>query len=59
MATLNDEKDIQTLHVESSSEDEAQTKGVRPELKLDENGLPLVPQPSDHPDDPLVYPNTA
>lgn len=23
-------------------------------LKLDRNGLPLVPQPSDHPDDPLV-----
>ena len=23
-------------------------------LKLDRNGLPLVPQPSDHADDPLV-----
>ena len=23
-------------------------------LKLDKHGLPLVPQPSDHPDDPLV-----
>ena len=26
----------------------------RPALKLDKHGLPLVPQPSDHPDDPLV-----
>lgn len=24
------------------------------DLKLDERGLPLVPQPSDHKDDPLV-----
>lgn len=24
------------------------------DLKLDEHGLPLVPQPSDHKDDPLV-----
>ena len=23
-------------------------------LKLDSHGVPLVPQPSDHPDDPLV-----
>ena len=23
-------------------------------LKVDKHGLPLVPQPSDHPDDPLV-----
>ena len=23
-------------------------------LKLDKHGLPLVPQPTDHPDDPLV-----
>lgn len=25
-------------------------------LKLDRNGLPLIPQPSDHPDDPLNWP---
>lgn len=24
-------------------------------LKLDKSGLPLVPQPSDHKDDPLVH----
>jgi hypothetical protein len=29
-----------------------------PELKLDRHGLPLVPQPSDRKDDPLVCPNT-
>jgi hypothetical protein len=54
MATLNDEKDVRTLHVEYS-EDDSQTKHVHPDLKLDEHGLPLVPQPSDHKDDPLVY----
>jgi hypothetical protein len=49
MATLNDEK----ISHASSVEDEAQIKSS--DLKLDENGLPLVPQPSDHEDDPLVY----
>ena len=54
MATLNDEKDFRTSHIESA-EDDTPTKNVLPDLKLDENGLPLVPQPSDHKDDPLVY----
>jgi hypothetical protein len=30
-----------------------------PTLKLDAHGLPLVPQPSDHKDDPLVCPNCS
>jgi hypothetical protein len=51
MATLNDEK---TSHIESAEED-IQIKQSLPDLKLDEHGLPLVPQPSDHKDDPLVY----
>lgn len=29
-------------------------KAATPVLKLDKHGLPLVPQPSDHKDDPLV-----
>ena len=29
------------------------------QLKLDKHGLPLVPQPSDHKDDPLVYSSNA
>ena len=39
-----------SLNHEASS-DEAE---VDHSLKLDMRGLPLVPQPSDHPDDPLV-----
>ena len=30
-----------------------ESKQVSP-IKVDKRGLPLVPQPSDHPDDPLV-----
>jgi hypothetical protein len=49
MSALNDEK---ISHAESAEED-VQIKNS--DLKLDEYGLPLVPQPSDHQDDPLVY----
>jgi hypothetical protein len=53
MATLNDEKDSRPSHIESA-EDVSQTKEVHPDMKLDAHGLPLIPQPSDHEDDPLV-----
>lgn len=53
MATLNDEKDSHPYQIESS-EDASQTKEVDPDMKLDAHGLPLIPQPSDHADDPLV-----
>lgn len=38
------------LHVVDGHDEKATT----PVLKLDKHGLPLVPQPSDHKDDPLV-----
>jgi hypothetical protein len=43
-------------YVSSHLEDGAdiEIKNEQPQLKLDEHGLPLVPQPSDHKDDPLV-----
>jgi hypothetical protein len=31
-----------------------EVKGAELSLKLDARGVPLVPQPSDHKDDPLV-----
>jgi hypothetical protein len=33
-----------------------QVEEKQPALKLDRHGLPLVPQPSDHEDDPLNWP---
>ena len=53
MATL-DEKNSRPSHIESAEDDVSQTKGIHPDLKLDAQGLPLVPQPSDQQDDPLV-----
>jgi hypothetical protein len=49
------EKDMPSaIHVpDTSASDKSDTA---PTLKLDERGLPLVPQPSDHKDDPLVCP---
>lgn len=38
-------------HLEQQSSHEVEP----PALKLDKHGLPLVPQPSDHPDDPLNW----
>jgi hypothetical protein len=50
----NSDKDVRvSLHVEGS-EEEMRPKTDQPDLKLDQQGLPLVPQPSDHKDDPLV-----
>ncbi|KAH8905828.1 MFS general substrate transporter [Coniochaeta sp. PMI_546] len=43
-----------TVHVEDGHESES--KDAVPSLKLDHNGLPLEPQPSDHKDDPLNWP---
>jgi len=43
---LPDEKDIHEIN--------GNEKATTPVLKLDKHGLPLVPQPSDHKDDPLV-----
>ena len=37
-------------------EDLSHAKAKEPVLKLDKHGLPLVPQPSDHEDDPLNWP---
>ena len=44
-----------SFHAEKSDSDGVREKETqeRP-LKLDSNGLPLVPQPSDRKDDPLV-----
>ncbi len=36
------------------SQDLTQSDAKARPLKLDKSGLPLVPQPSDHKDDPLV-----
>lgn len=40
--------------VEIDDVGEQKIENAYPGLKLDERGLPLVPQPSDHKDDPLV-----
>lgn len=49
-------KDISTSsHVEEEHiEGMGEIKVPESDLKLDSNGLPLEPQPSDHKDDPLV-----
>jgi hypothetical protein len=49
------ERNSSSLHAEKSDSDGLQEKAVseRP-LKLDAQGLPLAPQPSDRADDPLV-----
>lgn len=58
MATLDMEKDLPSAdHVpDMSASDKSDTAPV---LELDERGLPLVPQPSDHKDDPLVCPQCS
>lgn len=43
---VTDEKDIVDINENRNT--------PTPALKLDKHGLPLVPQPSDHKDDPLV-----
>jgi hypothetical protein len=51
----NSDKDVRvSLNQEDSSEGDMPIEANVPGLKLDRQGLPLVPQPSDHKDDPLV-----
>lgn len=51
----HDIEDGQVLPQEKDMlEIDADRKATTPALKLDKHGLPLVPQPSDHKDDPLV-----
>ena len=53
---MADLKDLEVAQHREVVENLVDTKP--PVLKLDANGLPLDPQPSDHEDDPLVCPNT-
>jgi len=47
----DDRKDVSgVLHEEDEIKD---PEAIR--LKLDARGVPVVPQPTDHKDDPLVY----
>jgi hypothetical protein len=54
MALNSDKETGDMLRVEDADSDGAQKGAADHSLKLDENGLPLVPQPSDRKDDPLV-----
>jgi hypothetical protein len=46
-----------SLHVDNPQESTSwDGKKSAPDLKLGRDGLPLVPQPSDHKEDPLVSP---
>jgi hypothetical protein len=49
MALQNTKNDSETVHEMETVKDPDSSH-----LKLDVHGLPLVPQPSDHKDDPLV-----
>lgn len=42
--------------VSIDNRDEISPSNIKTNLKLDKQGLPLVPQPSDHADDPLNWP---
>lgn len=46
-------------HEKSIVDIDENAKTSTPTLKLDKHGLPLVPQPSDHRDDPLVSRNSC
>jgi MFS family permease len=52
MASSDIEKASDIGEVEHTTNED---NSERPPLKLDRHGLPLVPQPSDHPDDPLNW----
>lgn len=43
-----------STHVEDGAAISDTSKDPYPNLKLGADGLPLVPQPTDHKDDPLV-----
>ncbi len=49
--TLNTDKEVRNSMQLEDVDSEVQKEAVI-RLKLDANGLPLVPQPSDHKDDP-------
>jgi hypothetical protein len=51
---LNTTKEVRASMQVEDVESDIQKEGAGPTLKLDSNGLPLLPQPSDHKDDPLV-----
>ncbi len=56
MELNNTEKQVrESLQIEDAMDASSEEKGPHVHhIKLDANGLPLVPQPSDHKDDPLV-----
>lgn len=55
----HDVEDGQVLaHEKETLEINGNEKASTQALKLDKHGLPLVPQPSDHKDDPLVSRNS-
>ena len=47
--------DVEKAPNGTKTEDVYQVEEKQPALKLDRHGLPLVPQPSDHEDDPLNW----
>jgi hypothetical protein len=56
-AALDSEKESSShdaLHSEDADVESDAKEVAAPQLKLDAHGLPLVPQPSDAKDDPLV-----
>lgn len=50
------DQDLEKAPNGTKAEDTYQVEEKQPTLKLDRHGLPLVPQPSDHEDDPLNWP---
>lgn len=48
--------DVEKAPEDTKAEDLTHSDEEQKPLKLDRHGLPLVPQPSDHPDDPLNWP---
>lgn len=51
-----DESNVEKAPNGAKTEDVYQVEEKQTALKLDRHGLPLVPQPSDHEDDPLNWP---
>ena len=51
-----DYSDLEKVSPPGNIEDLSHVETKEPALKLDKHGLPLVPQPSDHEDDPLNWP---
>ena len=51
-----DQSDVEKAPNGAKTVDISQVEEKQTALKLDRHGLPLVPQPSDHKDDPLNWP---